>query len=65
MILFSLLRLMCCITFNDLNIWTIPISLGQSWFDDGVGYFWYAIEFSLPIFYWGFFASKFIKVVGL
>jgi hypothetical protein len=34
--------------------WIIPISLGWSPLGHGIWSFLYAVEFSLPLFYWGF-----------
>jgi hypothetical protein len=49
-----LLLLICCITFNDLCIlnhpWISGMKLTWSW----CMMFLYAVEFSLPLFYWGF-----------
>jgi hypothetical protein len=51
---FSLLILMCCITFNDLHMLNHPAFLEWSWLGHGEWFFWYFIVFSLPLFYWGF-----------
>jgi hypothetical protein len=49
----SLLLLMCCMTFNDLHMLNHPcipgIKPSLSWC-----MIWYVVEFSLPLFYWGF-----------
>jgi hypothetical protein len=50
----SLLLLIFCITFNDLCMWIIPASLGWSQVGHGLWSYWYAFEFGLPLFYWGF-----------
>jgi hypothetical protein len=44
----AILHLIICIC------WTIPASLGWSRFGHGEWSFWYAVGFSLPLFYWGF-----------
>jgi hypothetical protein len=46
--LYAVLHLLICI------YWTIHASLEWNWLDRDIQYFWYTIEFSLPVFYWEF-----------
>jgi hypothetical protein len=50
----SLLPLICCIIFNDLHMLNNPCIPGWSQLGHGEWSFWYVVEFSLPLFYWGF-----------
>jgi hypothetical protein len=53
-VVLSLLLLIRSITFNDLHVLTIPTSLTWKCPDRGVWSFWYVLEFSFTMFYWGF-----------
>jgi hypothetical protein len=51
----SLLLLICCIRSNDWHTLNHPYitDMKPTW--SCVWSFWYAVEFGLPLFYWGFF----------
>jgi hypothetical protein len=50
----SLFLLICCIAFNDLHMLNHPCTPGVTRPNHGVWTFWYTVEFSLSISYWGF-----------
>jgi hypothetical protein len=50
----SLILLMCYTMCIDLCVLNHPSSLGWRWLGHSEWAFWYAVRFSLPLFYWGF-----------